>query len=97
VKPECVDRFIDIYGADGRWAALFRKHPGYEGTTLLRDVGSELRFLTIDRWDSDGDFERMRQASAVEYSALDEECASLAVSEKRLGTFRRVEGAALEL
>ena len=97
VKPECADRFIDIYGADGRWAALFRKHPGYEGTTLLRDTASAFRFVTIDRWDSDADFERMRQASAVEYSALDEECASLAVSENQLGTFRRVEGPPIEL
>ena len=97
VKPECADRFIDIYGADGRWAALFRNSPGYEGTTLLRDAASEFRFVTIDRWDSDADFERMRQASAVEYSALDEECASLTTSEKLLGTFHRVEDAPTEL
>src|SRR5688572_16579956 len=97
VKPECADRFIDIYGADGRWAALFEKHQGYEGTTLLRDAASEFRFLTIDRWDSDADLERMRQASAVEYSALDEECADLTVSERKLGTFRRVEDAPTEL
>ena len=97
VKPEAVDRFIDVYAADGRWAALFRKHHGYEGTTLLRDVASELRFVTIDRWDSEADFDRMRREAAEEYARLDQECAGFTVSETLLGKFRRVEGAPIEL
>lgn len=97
VKPEAVDRFIDVYGADGRWALLFQKHHGYEGTTLLRDTASEFRFVTIDRWETEADVERMRQAAAAEYAQLDDECASLTVSERKLGTFRRVEDAPTEL
>ena len=97
VKPDAVDRFIDIYGADGRWAALFRKHHGYEGTTLLRDAVSEFRFLTIDRWDTQADFERMHETAAEEYRQLDADCAGLTVSEAKLGTFQRVEDAPTEL
>ena len=97
VKQDAVDRFVDIYGADGQWASLFRRHHGYEGTTLLRDVASELRFVTIDRWDGDADFERMRRGAADEYARLDQECADLTVSERPLGTFRRVEGPPTEL
>jgi len=97
VRPEAVDRFLDIYGADGRWAALFRKHHGYEGTTLLRDTASELRFVTIDRWDTEADFERMRASAADEYDRLDAECAGLTVSEAKVGRFQRVEEAPTEL
>ena len=75
VKDEAVSAFQLAYGPDGDWAALFRQHPGYEGTTLLQDATARGRFLTIDRWESE------------EYSRLDAMFGELTVSERKLGVF----------
>jgi heme-degrading monooxygenase HmoA len=88
VKPDCVPRFERAYGPGGDWAALFRRHPGYKGTTLLQDTASAQRFLTIDRWEDESAFEHMRRTSQQEYSRLDAGFAELTLSERELGVFR---------
>lgn len=87
VKADAVDRFLAAYGPEGDWVALFRAHPGYGGTSLLRDRDSPDRFLTVDRWESAADFERMKAAAGAEYARLDRECEGLTASERNLGTF----------
>ena len=87
VKDEAVPAFQRGYGPDGEWAALFRRHPGYEGTTLLQDTTAKGRFLTIDRWESESLFDRMHDTSQHEYSRLDTLFEELTVSERRLGVF----------
>jgi len=47
VKEECIPAFRRACGPTGDWSALFRQHPGYEGTTLLQD--STLRAVRNDR------------------------------------------------
>jgi heme-degrading monooxygenase HmoA len=87
VNDEAVLAFQHAYGPEGDWAALFRKHPGYEGTTLLQDTMASGRFLTIDRWESESSFDRMHQTSRQEYSRLDGMLGELTVSERKLGVF----------
>lgn len=87
VKQECVPAFQQAYGTDGDWAALFRRYPGYAGTTLLRDSAAGTRFLTIDRWADAASFGEMRRSSRQEYSRLDGACSELTVSERELGVF----------
>lgn len=87
VRPESIAEFERRYGADGDWANLFRRHSGYQGTTLLRDAANPCRFVTIDEWQTGADFFRMRESAAVEYSLLDASCAALTESERELGTF----------
>lgn len=87
VKDEAVPAFQRAYGPHGEWAALFRRHAGYEGTTLLQDATAGNRFLTIDRWESESHFDRMHDTSQHEYSRLDGLFQELTVSERRLGVF----------
>ncbi len=87
VKDEAVPAFRRAYGPDGDWAALFRRHPGYEGTILLQDTTTKARFLTIDRWENESQFDQMHHASRQEYSRLDALFGELTVSERKLGVF----------
>lgn len=87
VKPESLPAFQKVYGPSGDWAALFRQHAGYEGTTLLQDSVANTRFLTIDHWRDVALFNQMRQSSQKEYSRLDSICRALTVSEREIGVF----------
>ena len=87
VKDEAIEAFRRAYGPAGEWVALFRRHPGYEGTRLLQDTAAPARFLTIDRWQSEARFERMRRESGPEYARLDARFGELTISERRIGTF----------
>jgi hypothetical protein len=88
VKSEAIPQFRKAYGPDGDWAVLFGQHPGYRGTTLLQDTASERRFLTIDRWEAESQFDQMLRTGQQEYSRLDSICDELTLSERKLGVFR---------
>ena len=79
--------FEHHYRADGTWAALFRRHPGYRGTLLLADREQVGRYLTIDRWASERDYAGFRAEHADAYQRLDRDCEGLTTSETFLGAF----------
>ena len=87
VAPERAAEFRSIYSPRGEWAQLFMKAPGYLGTQLLYSIEFPDRFITIDRWSSQGDFESFRQLWSVQYAALDLRCEGLTASERRIGAF----------
>lgn len=87
VRPERAAEFERRYAADGDWARLFRRAPGFRFTSLARDAQAPDRYLTIDGWDDLASFERFQQDFAREYEALDKECEGLTVEEKRIGRF----------
>jgi heme-degrading monooxygenase HmoA len=87
VKDGAVEEFVRGYAADGDWARLFAGHAGFRGTTLLRDARAARRFLTVDRWDSLDDFQRMKATSGSEYADLDGRFAGLTESEREIGVF----------
>jgi 8-oxo-dGTP diphosphatase len=86
VRPGCESAFEAAYGAEGDWASLFRRAPGYLGTELLRAPETG-RYVTIDRWVSSAAFEAFRDAHRREYDELDRRCAELTVEERPLGHF----------
>jgi heme-degrading monooxygenase HmoA len=92
VSAEHVEEFERAYGPDGDWVALFRRAAGYLGTSLLRDRGNPLRFITVDRWQSADAHRAFREAFAREYAELDARCAHLTVQEVSLGSFDEVAG-----
>jgi heme-degrading monooxygenase HmoA len=81
VKPDRVAEFERVYGADGEWAALFRRVDGFEDVELLRDVEAAHRYVVIDRWASAAAFEEFRARWKAEYEALDARCEELTVKE----------------
>jgi heme-degrading monooxygenase HmoA len=85
VRPEAAAAFESAYGADGDWAALFRRAAFYLGTELLRGPGCS--YLTIDRWRTTADFEAFMAAFRAEYEALDLATQSWTTAERKLGTW----------
>ena len=75
------------YGPDGSWAALFRRSAGYVETLLLRDAANPLRYLTIDRWESEAAYLAFRARCAAEYAELDRRCELLTTKEISLGHY----------
>ena len=86
--PEgCEEEFATAYSSGGVWAQLFRKAPGFQGTTLLKPSKHGGCWLTIDRWDSSADFESFTQAFGEQYRALDAQLEGIAGEEEFVGTF----------
>ena len=77
--------FIQAYGPDGAWDRLFRQGEGYLGLELLE--GENGRFVTLDRWRSEADFEAFMTACGQQYRSLDRQLANLSLGQRRLGAF----------
>jgi heme-degrading monooxygenase HmoA len=89
VRQEKAAEFVQKYGPEGAWARFFRGSAGYIKTELVRDVASDLRFLTLDYWQTEEEFSRFKQQHLAEYERLDQEFEGLTEQETRLGTFYR--------
>ncbi len=79
--------FEAAYGTEGEWVGLFRSAPGFRETVLLRNVSSQISYVTLDRWTSRAAYEEFRIVHAAAYAALDEATAGLTLAERHLGTF----------
>jgi heme-degrading monooxygenase HmoA len=73
IKPEVEAEFMEQYGPVGIWARLFKQSQGYLKTELLRDVTDDRRFLTLDYWKSEEEFNKFRRQHSAEYERLDKE------------------------
>ena len=91
VRQEKVDEFLQKYGPEGNWARFFRGSNGYIRTELVRDVTDHLRFLTLDYWQTEEEFNDFRKRNLAEYQRLDKEFEGLTENETRLGAFYQAE------
>jgi hypothetical protein len=89
VKAGSVEQFERTYGPEGEWAQLFQKSAAYRGTLLLRDPVQPLRFVTIDFWNSDLEYQRFKKEQSKQYAELDRKCDALTVEETFLGGYKR--------
>lgn len=90
VKPDADQQFREYYGPQGRWVQLFRQATGYLGTSLYQDREQTDRYVTVDRWESEGAFGSFRAQFSVEFERLDNFCESLTLSEAPLGNFTTI-------
>jgi heme-degrading monooxygenase HmoA len=91
VRQDRVTEFQEKYGPDGAWARFFGGSRGYIKTELVKDVAADHRFLTLDYWQTEEEFERFREQNLAEYERLDKEFEGLTEREVRLGAFTRGE------
>ena len=87
VKPQAIEPFERAYGPDGDWAVLFARYPGFRGTTLLRDVATPGRYVTVDTWESTRHRDDMLTRAEAEYTRLDSSCADWMDSQSEIGIF----------
>ena len=91
VRPDREREFVEQYGPEGSWAQLFRRSGGYIRTELVRDATDHLRFLTLDYWQTEEEFNDFRKRNLAEYQRLDKELEGLTEEEARLGAFWRTD------
>jgi heme-degrading monooxygenase HmoA len=87
VHPDYRAEFESSYGSNGEWVNLFRRHPGYLRTELLRDQNNAWRFLTIDTWESRERYLSFREEFRIEFESIDKKCEAFTKSEQFLGEF----------
>jgi heme-degrading monooxygenase HmoA len=75
------------YGPRGSWVTLFRTAAGYIETILLHDHADPLRYVTVDRWESEDAHNAFRSAHLKEYLEIDRRCQGYTTSEQSLGEF----------
>ena len=85
VRPGKEQLFEQIYGPDGDWVQLFKQGRGYCGTSLTRDCDQPGRYLTLDFWESQEDYEKFKSQHTEEYKMIDMKCEALTETERELG------------
>ena len=86
VPGNFVADFERAYGPRGDWAVLFAQAPGYVGTELLKLDGEGV-YVTIDRWQTEAEFQSARKQLEPEYAALDRRCEAYTSEETWLGLY----------
>lgn len=79
--------FEQAYSGTGNWARLFEQAKGYRGTALLRPCETGGWWLTLDRWETETDFQAFQDNFGVQYRGLDEELEGVAGEEVFVGAF----------
>ena len=87
VLPEKQTDFEKIYAVNGAWAELFKKGNGYLGTELIHSTEHPAQYLTVDRWDSQENYESFLLQHKAEYENLDSQCEGLTERKSCLGKF----------
>jgi heme-degrading monooxygenase HmoA len=87
VKSGSEELFDQAFGPEGEWVRLFRRNARYRGTRLLRDVGRDRVYVTMDLWESREAYEEFREKWTSAYAENDRRCEGLSVVEKHLGTY----------
>ncbi len=88
VKEEARGQFELVYGPGGAWSKLFAGCPGFRGTTVLRDAKNPRRYLTIDVWGTEAQWEQALAEHGAEYADLDAVLADWTESRAEMGIFR---------
>ena len=90
VEPSAAAQFEFEYGPRGAWVALFSSAPGYLETLLLHDNADPLRYVTVDRWETQEAHDSFRSKHLEQYQEMDRRCQGYTTSERPLGEFSEV-------
>jgi hypothetical protein len=69
IRPGTSEEFERFYGADGDWTAMSRRSRSFLGSSFLKDIASETRYILVEYWGEMvvyekhvADFERLIEA-----------------------------------
>lgn len=85
VTPEARPPFEAAYGPDGAWVELFRRHPAYRNTSLIRFQDGI--YATLDVWTDADAFAEFKRHNDEAYAALDAACDPLTEEERHIMSF----------
>ena len=84
VPEDRVDRFIAAYGPSGDWAGLFGRGGGFARTELFRSTQVATRFVTLDVWTSEAEWQTFLDRWGEAYAKLDARLQPLAAGGRLL-------------
>jgi heme-degrading monooxygenase HmoA len=88
IKEEVRGQFELTFGPGGDWNKLFAGCPGFRGTTILRDVKDPRRYLSIDLWETETQWEQALDEHKEKVANLEAAFAEWAQSHAEVGIFR---------
>jgi heme-degrading monooxygenase HmoA len=84
VKPGSEERFQNAYGPNDTWVQLFRRHPFFRGTQLLRDPSRPHFYFTLDFWESEAAYHDFHDRNRTAYENLDRSSEGLTRQERHI-------------
>ena len=87
IQPEMAAEFERLYGADGDWTKLSRRSRSFLGSSFLRDIGSETRYLLVEYWGEMVVYEKHLADFGDELQALERERERLVQRMETVGVF----------
>ena len=87
VRSGAAEEFEDLYGSDGAWTQLSRRSRSFLGSSFLRDIGSETRYLLVEYWGEMVVYEKHLANFTTQLKALEEQRARLVERMETVGVF----------
>ncbi len=87
VRPGASEEFEQMYGSDGAWTDLSRRSRSFLGSSFLRDLGSDTRYLLIEYWGEMMVYEKHLASFQKQLEALEQRRAELVDRMEPLGVF----------
>ena len=81
------EEFEQLYGASGEWTKLSRRSRSFLGSSFLRDLASETRYLLVEYWSEMVVYEKHLAEFGREVKALEERREQLLERVYPLGVF----------
>jgi quinol monooxygenase YgiN len=79
--------FEKLYGASGEWTMLSRRSRSFLGSSFLRDLASETRYMLVEYWSEMVVYEKHLSEFAPQVKALEEKRQRLVERVYPLGVF----------
>lgn len=87
IQPGKGKEFEHFYGADGEWTKLSRRSRSFLGSSFLRDIVVEERYLLIEYWSEMLVYEKHLADFGADVKELETERARFVVRVEPLGVF----------
>lgn len=87
IHPGTGKAFERFYGADGEWTALSRRSRSFLGSSFLRDIVSDNRYLLIEYWSEMVIYERHLADFDRELKSLEQRREQFVARAEPLGVF----------
>ena len=91
IRPGVGKAFEHFYGADGEWTALSRRSRSFLGSSFLRDIVVDDRYLLIEYWSEMLVYERHLADFNDEVDALARRRAEFVATVEPLGVFNALD------
>lgn len=87
IRSDAAEEFEHLYGSDGAWTKLSRRSRSFLGSSFLRAIGSETRYLLVEYWGEMVVYEKHLADFTEQLKALEKQRARLVEHMETVGVF----------